>query len=108
MKLACIGGQVAQRRQDAAADRAREGRQNQRGAGDDEPGVDLLALDDVPLGKRIVETLLRRVFCLVVGILGHLGALVVGLRANFPESRYPAFKIGRYFSGVSSCITPVK
>jgi len=56
-KLACIGDQVAQRRQDAAADRSREGRQYQRGARDDEPGVDLLALDDVPLGKRIIETL---------------------------------------------------
>jgi len=46
-------------------------RQHQRGAGDDEPGVDLLALDDVAFLKGFVEAFLRRVFCFVFGILGH-------------------------------------
>jgi hypothetical protein len=104
-KLARIGDQVAQRRQDAAADRSREGRQYQRGARDDEPGVDLLALDDVPLGMRVVETLLRRVFCFVVGIVGHRGALALWFENDVPGT---LFLIMFYFSGVSWCITPTK
>ena len=66
---------------------------------------------------RVVETLLRRVFCLVVGILGHrgvlafrLGAISAQTRSAFVagENRYPFFRIAPYFSGVSSCMTPVK
>ena len=66
---------------------------------------------------RIVETLLRRVFCFVVGIVGHRGVLAFCLsmisaqtRSAFVarENRYPLFRIMLYFSGVSSCITPMK
>jgi hypothetical protein len=66
---------------------------------------------------RIIETFLRRVFCFVVGIFGHRGALAFCLRMISAqtrsafvarENRYPLFPILPYFSGVSSCMTPVK
>ena len=38
---------------------------HQRGAGDHEPGVDLLAFDDVAAFERLVEPLLGWVFCFV-------------------------------------------
>ena len=56
-----VGNQIAHRHQDAAADRAAEVRHHERAGGDDEPGVDLLALDDVAALERLVETFLRRV-----------------------------------------------
>ncbi len=92
---ACIGDEVAQRHQDAAADRTREGRQHERGARDHEPGVDLLALGNVAARMRVVETFLCRVFCLVVAVVGHRGALACCLSML-------------YLSGVRSCMTPVK
>ena len=60
-----IGDQIAHRHQDAVADRSGERRQQQRRARDHEPGVDFLAFGDVAPLKRLVETFLRRVFCLV-------------------------------------------
>ena len=60
-----IGDQIAQRHQDAAADRSGKGRQHQRGAGDHEPGVDLLALGDVAVFVGVIQTFLGRVFCFV-------------------------------------------
>jgi hypothetical protein len=42
--------------------RAGEGHQDQRRTGDDEPGIDLLALDHVAAFERLVEPLLGRVF----------------------------------------------
>jgi hypothetical protein len=92
MKLAGIGDDVAQRVKNAAAHRAGEGRHHQRAAGDDEPGVDLLAFGNVSARMRVVETFLCRVFCFIVAIVGHRGALALVL----------------YFSGVRSCMTPVK
>ena len=75
MHLAGIGDQVAQRRQDAAAHGAREIRQHQRAARDHEPGIDLLAFGNVSARMRVVETFLCRVFCFVVAVVGHRGAL---------------------------------
>ena len=69
-----------------------------------------------PLGMRIVETLLRRVFCFVVGIVGHRGVLAFCLSMISAQTRSAfvagktgtVFRIMLYFSGVSSCITPMK
>ncbi len=67
-----VGDQVAQRHLHAA-DRSRKRRQHQRGAGDHEPGIDLLALGDIATLKRLVETFLGGVFCFIRGIalVGH-------------------------------------
>jgi len=95
----------------------REGRQYQRGAAMMNQVLDLLALDDVPLGKRVVETFLRRVFCFVVGIVGHRGVLGILLSMISAQTRsaFVARETGThfsqimlYFNGVNSCITPMK
>ena len=58
-----IGDQPAQRGFQAATDLAGERQQDQRRTGDNELGVDLLALGDVATFQRIVEFFLGRVFC---------------------------------------------
>ena len=59
-------------------------------AGDHEPGVDLLAFGDVAAVVGVVQTFLRRVFCFVGCVV------LVGHRSGFQ------------FSGISSCMTPMK
>ena len=56
-----IGEEIAHRHQDARADRAAEVRYHERAGRDHEPGVDLLALDDVAALERLVKAFLRRV-----------------------------------------------
>ena len=57
-----IGDQPAHGGGQVLAHRAGERHQHQRAAGDDEPGIDLLALGDVAALESVVEALLRRVF----------------------------------------------
>jgi hypothetical protein len=54
--------QAAQRGGDAGRHRAGERHQQQRAAGDHEPGIDLLTRDHVATLVRLVEPLLCRVF----------------------------------------------
>ena len=83
-----IGDEATQRRRDAATHGPGKAQQDQRRAGDDEPGVDLLALDDIAALVCLVEPLLGRVFGL------------------FGSSRSPAIAAYFHMRGASSCSTP--
>jgi len=62
-----LATRVAQRHQDPAADGTGKCRQHQRAAGNHEPGVDFLALDDIATVVGVIQTLLCRVFCFIRG-----------------------------------------
>jgi hypothetical protein len=62
---------VFKRRLQPAADRAVEGRQDQRRTRQQEPGIDLLAFGYVAAFVSIVELFLRGVMCLLGIVVGH-------------------------------------
>ncbi len=57
-----VGNQAAKRRLQAGAHRAGKGHQHQSRSGQNEPGIDLLALDHVAALVRLFETLMGGVF----------------------------------------------
>src|SRR5581483_9457032 len=87
-----IGGIEVPLRNLDAADGAGKGRENKRCARDHEPGVDLLALGDVPTLQRLIETFLRGVFRAFAAGLVFFGHLL-----HRPHLR-----------GIIWCMTPMK
>ncbi len=68
-----IGNDTAHGRRQVPAHGAGKCHQYKSGAGDHEPGIDLLAFDDVAALESLLETLLCRFFCFVgvAEILSH-------------------------------------
>src|SRR4029079_3259915 len=60
-----VGNDASHRRREISAHRARERHQDKRSAGDDKPGIYLLAFDDVTAVWRFVKPLLGWFFCFV-------------------------------------------
>ena len=60
-----VGYDPAHRGREISAHRAGERHQDKRGTGDDKPGIDLLAFDDITAFERLVKPLLGWFFCFV-------------------------------------------